>query len=158
MNKRLNSLYKADQRDRHRLKLGDEKAIERMNERDKERQKEVTAILKGYKRLTAADYFRVAMIFQHATGKNQRRAIYLAKKSMDMGHVRAKWLYAAATDRALVSEGKKQKFGTQFKISKSGKAIPFPVDKRTTDEMRSQYNVPSIEGTKKRIEKYWEGK
>jgi len=158
MNKRLDVLYKADRRDRNRLTLDDDKKWKRMAERDKERQVEVLKILKGNKKLDAYDYYRAAMIFQHSTGRAQRRAITLAKKSMDMGHVRAKWLYASATDRALTNEGKKQKFGTQFTVSKSGVVKPLPIAKGATDELRAKYNVPSIEKTKKRIEKYWNGK
>lgn len=158
MHKRLAALYKADQGDRNRLKLGDKVAMKRMGIRDKARQGETSEILKNTKGLNASDYFRAAMIFQHATGKAHKRAILLAKRSMDMGHTRAKWLYAAAIDRALVHEGKKQKFGTQFKVSKNGKATPFPIDKRTTNTMRLQYNVPPIAKAKKRIETYWKEK
>lgn len=153
MNKRLYALYKADQRDRYRLKLND-KEWKKLAERDKERQKEAAEILRKDKRLDASDYYRAAMIFQHSA-TNQRRAMSLAKKSMDMGYAKAKWLYAAAIDRALTNAGKKQKFGTQFRLSRRGTATPFPIDKRTTDELRAKYNVPPIEKTKKRIEEYW---
>ena len=158
MRKRLYSIYRADQQDRSRLTLHNKEKWKRLAKRDKERQGEVAKILRENKDLTASDYYRAAMVFQHASGRAHKRAAVLAKKGMNMGHVKAKWLYAAATDRALIRDGKKQKFGTQFRVSKDGKAIPFQIDKKTTDEMREEYNVPPIEKTKKRIEKYWEGK
>ena len=102
MNKRLYLLYKADQGDRSKLKLDDKVGMKKMGERDRKRQGEVIAILKDRESLTASDYYRAAMIFQHASGTAHKKAVLLARKSMDMGHVRAKWLYAAAVDRALV--------------------------------------------------------
>lgn len=158
MDKRLYLLYKADQGDRSKLRLGDKVGMKKMGERDRKRQREVITILRNKKSLTASDYYRAAMIFQHASGKVHKKAILLAKKSMDMGHVRAKWLYAAAVDRALVSVGKKQKFGTQFRVLKDDTATPFPIDKRTSDTLRLKYNVPPIAEAKKKIKAYWEGK
>ena len=74
---------------------------------------------------------------------------------MDMGHVRARWLYAAATDRKLIREGKKQKYGTQFQISKNGIATPYPYAKSTTDVERSKFLVPPISVRKNQIESFW---
>ena len=78
---------------------------------------------KKQKKLIASDYYKAAMIFQHAPPRQQKRAITLAKKSMNMGYVKAKWLYMAAIDRALLASGEKQKFGTQFKVLKNNKEV-----------------------------------
>lgn len=39
-----------------------------------------------------------------------------AKKAVDMGSRVTKWLFAATLDRLLISQGKLQKFGTQYQM------------------------------------------
>ena len=62
-----------------------------------------------------------------------------------MGDGRSKWLYAATLDRWLLSTGKPQKFGTQFRKEKNGDwELAQPIDKTVTDTKRAQYNVPPL--------------
>jgi len=76
---------------------------------------------------------------------------------MSIKYEPAKWLYAATTDRQLLLSGKKQRFGTQYKIitiqSRGGKqkkeAILAPYDKRTTDRVRATFNVPPLKESAK---------
>ena len=106
---------------------------------------------------TARDYYHAAMIFQHAIEvSGNKLAQKLAKKSADMGEGDAKWLYAAATDRILMRQNKKQKYGTQYSqrcIAGSGDKVErifelYPYDENTTDEERRKYNVPTLEEAK----------
>ena len=156
MNKSIKALHDADQRDRQDLpKFGTKafkKRVSGMSARDKVRQKKVEHILKTHKNLDEVDYYHAAMVFQHSQ-MNQKRAVMLAKKSMNMGNEKAKWLYAAAYDRMLRGEGKKQKYGTQFWLIKNGKAKVQPYDKRTSDKTREKFNVPPIEQKLKEIQK-----
>ena len=75
-----------------------------------------------------------------------------------MGYRNARWLYAAATDRYLVGKGRKQKFGTQFEVSEEGKVKPCPIDKRTSDKTREEYDVPPIKETLKRVQSFYKKK
>ena len=60
-----------------------------------------------------------------------------------MGSNVTKWLYAATLDRYLLSQGKKQKFGSQF-IQKDDTWELAPLDNSITDEERAKYYVPPI--------------
>jgi hypothetical protein len=50
-----------------------------------------------------------------------KKANELARQGIELGDERSKWLYAATMDRWLVSQGKPQKYGTQFRKNKKGK-------------------------------------
>lgn len=154
MNRRINELYKTDQEERRQLPpFNDPKhkaLVKKVFGKDKKRQKRLISILKGKKNLTAEDYYKSAMIFQHSGRSLQKHAIILAKKSMDMGYERAKWLYAAAVDRSLMYQGRKQKFGTQMEFDQGkNRLILHPIDKRTSPQSRARYNVPNPQKTLK---------
>jgi len=147
MNKKLYQLFIEDQKDRKNLKTG-------ITENDSKRKKEVINILNKKPKLTGQDYFYAAMIFHHGQKiSDYKKAIKLAKIGAKMKNKSAKWLFAAATDRLLLNQGKKQKFGTQFKEIK-GKWILFPIDKNTTDTERAKFNVIPIKEIKSRIERW----
>lgn len=64
---------------------------------------------------TATDYFRAALIFQHAgTSDGYLLAHILAEVAVAKGDVSALWLSAATLDRYLINIHQKQVFGTQF--------------------------------------------
>lgn len=94
----------------------------------------------------AADFHHAALILQHGDcSADYKLANELAKKGMDLGDERAKWLYAATLDRWLLSLGKGQKFGTQFVQNSKGKwQIAQPIDESVTDKERAKYNVPPL--------------
>jgi hypothetical protein len=143
-NRNLYRLFTADQKDRHLaiLKKG-ELHWRQMAERDKERRRLVVQILKRAAGLTARDYYRAAMIFQHGPkAADYRRAVVLTRKAIRFGEENAKWLFAAATDRLLTKTGRKQKYGTQFRKNlENGRWHLFPVDKRISDAQRAKFNV-----------------
>jgi len=140
--KELEKLYKQDQADRKNKDLLED--FEKMSKRDQERRKKADKIIKRADTKTARDLYIMAMLYQHGPSiADSKKAIQFAKKSMGMGSNDAKWLFAAATDRLLVKQGRKQKFGTQFfRDSKTGKVSVRPINKRTTDKMRKEFNVP----------------
>lgn len=144
MRNNLIELYKVDQADRKNPKLLVD--FGKITERDKARRKEVRNILAKKKRFTAKEYYAMAMIFQHGTTiTHYRLALRYANKSRVLGYEEAKWLTAAATDRLLMKQGKLQKYGTQFrKKNAKSKWRLYPVDPKTTDAERANFNVPSL--------------
>lgn len=150
-NQKLQKLTDADQYERSpKYYVGNEM---RVAHHDEERRQKVTKMLAEKKVRTGHDYYNVALIYQHgATLTDIKKAHTFSKKSMELGYQPAKWLYAATTDRYLVWSGKKQKFGTQYRIisiqERNGKqrkkAVLEPYDKRTTDGVRATFNVPPL--------------
>ncbi len=157
MNKELKTMFDSDQGDRHKAPAPGSDKFESywkdyLFPRDKERQNRTLEILESGE-LEAVDYYHAAMVFQHSD--NIKKAISLAKRSMNMGYEDAKWLFAAATDRYLVERGEKQKYGTQFKVSDSKTIEPYPVNEKTPDSEREKYNVPPIGKKIKELKEYY---
>ncbi len=125
-NKLLKKLFKEDQQDRRKIK-DTKQFMNWLVRRDLERRKKLQGLIRKKLLKTAEDYFMAAMIFQHGgTVQYVKKARELAKKAMGLGNKDARWLYAAATDRILMMQGKKQKFGTQY-VQKDGKYQLYPV-------------------------------
>ena len=149
-NQKLKRIFAQDQHERKYFK----KYQSVMGKNDKKRRSETKKIIDKNLLKTATDYFMAGMIFQH--GDKPEDYIFtqkLALKSAKLGEEQGKWLYAASTDRLLVNQGKKQKYGTQYhgvviKDKKTGKEKMkmklYPIDKRTTDKLRTEYNVPPL--------------
>jgi hypothetical protein len=159
MNKKLKEIYVADIKDSSRNvnDWNDPKIVNEIKERDKKRRRFVKQLIREGQLKDALDYHRAALIFQHGEiSKDFTTAHELAKKAVELGDDTARWLYAATLDRWLISIGKPQKFGTQFKKNKKGGwELGQPIDKSTTDEERKKYHVPPLsEGLKKFKEKY----
>ena len=95
------------------------------------------------------------LLIQHADLdlKFQEKCLKLLKKS-----VKSKQAFprneAYLTDRVLVHQGKKQKFGTQF-IKKGDKLVSQPIaDKKNVNKRRKTYNLDTLEENIKRMQKY----
>lgn len=97
----------------------------------------------------------LAYFFHHSGKKSDYELAYnYAKKAVEMGSNVTKWLLAATLDRYLVSQGKLQKFGTQFK-KKGNKWERLPVDGSITDEERLKHGVKKLKDIPKLFrEKY----
>lgn len=155
--KKILELFMADQRDRSLRKVksyNNRIAIREWKKRDRARQTALLRILKNKNlKLTGNDYFMAGIIFQHGTTiASLRKAVAMAKKGAALNNDAAKWLYAAATDRLLVRQKKKQKFGTQYyKNSKTGKWLFYPVDPKTTDKERERYNVVTLKEARENV-------
>lgn len=120
---------------------------------DEKRRKQVMLMLTQKKIKTGRDFYNASMIFQHGQKvADFLRARDLAYKSMRLGYTPARWLFAATMDRSLISQGKKQKFGTQYRMVTSRhnntKVKRYfelaPYDKRTTDVVRAKFYVPPL--------------
>jgi len=144
-NEELKRMYEEDVREKTEADWENKKVVARIDENDKKRKKKVEKIIAEGGLKTAADYHHAALIFQHGKSTvDYEIANKLAKKGMELGDERSKWLYAATLDRYLVSQGKPQKFGTQFRKNKKGKWEAGSIDSTTTDEERARYNVPPL--------------
>ena len=146
MNEELKALYKADVNERKKLGSSKVGADEELLEHDKERRKRVKEIIDSGGLKVAKDFYHAALIFQHGeASKDFQKANELARKAMEMGDERAKWLFAASLVRWLLSVGKPQKFGTQFIQNSQGEwEVVQPLDASVTDEERAKYNVPPL--------------
>lgn len=150
MNNRLRKFYKEDQRDRTKqLWTKNEKLFLR---RDLARLRKVLHIIATHKLVTPGDHLHAAMILHHGSKTRHYKMAYkLAKKSADMGYKKQKgevdplWLAAAAKDRWLMSQGKPQYFGTQFrKGSKDGQWYHYKTDPGVTDKERAKWHVQPL--------------
>lgn len=146
----LRELFAADQADRRgNMHDMDWQAI---SQRDADRRARVTAIVDSGAARTAADFYHAAMVFQHGEGVDDiRQARDWAKKATELAdegseiHGRARWLFAAATDRHLHRQGKPQIYGTQLVRHQGGPWTLEPFDRdAVSDEERQAHGVRSI--------------
>jgi len=149
MNEELLALYRADQADRE-----SPKASAGLLLRDADRLARVRAILARGEARIADDYFHAAIVFQHGhDDADYEMAHELARKASELvpPHPKARWLAAAAKDRALMKRGLPQLYGTQFRTDASGRWVLHPVDPTVTDEERARWNVPPLADAKARL-------
>lgn len=153
MSKSLKELYVEDQKDR--LSGADYNVLIK---NDRERRKLANIFLEHKEKLTPEEIYYAAMFFHHSLNKNDiKKAKGLMLLNIKRGELlkkenkwveKSKWLFAAATDRLLVSEGKPQKYGTQFhqKTADSPREL-FEYDRGTTDKERVALYVPTLKQT-----------
>lgn len=142
--KRLQALYAADQAARTAASID----LDSLRLEDSKRRAEVMAYISDGKVVSGWSQFHAAMVFQHGTCPDHYRlANRLAELAMEQGITPARWLSAASMDRFLRSQGKTQKYGTQYRLI-DGKWELEPVDPATSDEERAKYNVPPLSQAK----------
>ena len=151
-NAELERIYVDDQLDRAGPfeKLDMTKVVER----DRIRRARTVAIVDGGGATTSLDYLHAAFVFQHGDGVSDfERAHELAKRAaeLDPEDDTAFWLAAAAKDRALMTAGKPQWYGTQFNVE-GGKWTLYQVDPSITDAERARWKVPPLAQAKRRAE------
>lgn len=155
-NNKIYRLFLEDQKDHSANMIktyNSEKDWKKLTERDKKRQEKISGILKKSKeKFTGEDYFMIGIIFQHGTTiSHSKKAVGFAKKGAELDNDKAKWLYAAATDRLLIRQKKRQKFGTQYRKIKNKWEL-YPTDSKTTDKERAKYNVVSLQKSRAKAE------
>jgi hypothetical protein len=153
MNTNLLKIFKEDQKDRRDPLIISN--VKLFITRDKIRKAFVERLVKNNEINTPKDYYMAAMIFHHgSTINDSKRAVRLAKLSADSGYRKGLSFYATCIDRLLIRQGKKQKFGTQFR-KKNTKSLwrLLPFDKKTTDEERFKYGLLSLTKMKDNVEK-----
>lgn len=110
-NAELIEIYEKDQNDR----MTDNINWFEVNKRDSLRRMRVHQLLDSGKVKTGKDFKSAAMVFQHGNDSiDYGLAVNLMKKAIEKDSTINKWLFAAATDRYLLSKGEPQIYGTQY--------------------------------------------
>ncbi len=148
----LKKLYNKDQKERILAAEGKIDA-KKLVHNDRARKQYARVLYKNNLISTPRDLFYAAMLFHHgASIADAKIAKRLARMSMVEGFKKARWLYAAATDRLLMKQKRPQKYGTQFfKKNEKRKWVLYEIDQKTTDKERAVYNVPALSATKERL-------
>jgi hypothetical protein len=148
----LRRLFDEDQADR--LAGPDRIDWAKVEGRDRTRRQRVRAIAEGGRPLTPADLYHAAMILQHGSAPADfALAHHLAARAAaaDPTDVEARWLAAAASDRELMTRGKPQRYGTQFR-KVDGRWVLHEVDPTITDLERARWNVPSLPEAREKVQ------
>lgn len=147
-NPRLTEMYEADQAVRKTHPIDWSKVAPM----DRAHQQEAVALLRQGEVRTAADYFHAAMIMQHAEAfEDYQLAFSLARigYALDPSNKHARWLSAAAWDRALMSKGVPQWYATQYRPTPAGAMELYPVvESVVTDAERAALGVPTLQEAK----------
>ena len=150
MSKKFEKLYNEDQK--HVRNWADHYTNKEFYRINKELQKKVEKLLENNKAKNGRDLFIASIIFHHGfTKTSSKKAISYAKRAVEIGYRKGRWLVASATDRLLQLQGKSQKFGTQIIETKSGKIRMYKVDSKTTDKERKEYGLPTLKELKGRL-------
>jgi hypothetical protein len=150
LNAELARLTAEDQKDRQQDKI--DWAV--VGKRDAERLERTRQIAAQGGLHQAEDYFNAALIFQHSDKtEDYDRAHQWCLKAVELDPElpSARWLAAATLDRYLMSQGKPQHYGTQFK-KVNGQWVLWEVDPAVTDEERIQWEVDTLGESRKRVE------
>lgn len=155
LDKEIAIMYATDQADRTNVS-----GLDQMRHNDEVRLKralEIYGLYKEGERLSGESLKKLAMIFQHApTTDGIEKAFELSSAAVKLGYEPAEWLMAASEDRLLMYQGKKQKWGTQFKKDEVGKWYQYPIEDDSisgaTDELRKKYRIASAEECIKHFE------
>jgi len=147
----LHQLYLDDQRDRSPGPGGID--WQTVAPRDRERVRRVRAIVASGVELSADDRYHAAMVLQHGEAREDFELAHeLARRAAeeDADHPQARWLAAAALDRALIAAGRPQRYGTQT-IREADRWVLAPVDPAVTDAERAAWDVPPLATSRARV-------
>ncbi|MBX7218831.1 MAG: hypothetical protein K1Y36_02710 [Blastocatellia bacterium] len=153
----LLQMEKVDQEIRNQL-IAETKGpaiLTKMQEVDARNTSRMEEILKKYgwpgKSLVGKDGAGAAwLLVQHADANPafQKRCLEFMTKAAEKGEV-SKPNVAYLTDRVLVAEGKKQIYGTQFKLE-NGELVPSPIeDEANVDKRRKEVGLQSLDEYKR---------
>jgi hypothetical protein len=120
--------------------------------RDEGRRRRAAEILSAGGAHLSEDFYCAAMIFQHGNGKEDfHKAHELALRAVALrpDYDSARWLVAATLDRELMTEGRPQKYGTQYRKT-GGHWELYDFDPSTTDEERAHWRVPTLNAALRR--------
>lgn len=150
-NSELKEIYEADQADRQTDSINWNIVFNR----DRLRRTRVLQLIDSNKVRTTEDYHNAAMIFQHGTDSTDyKMAVDLMSKAIELDSGINKWLFAAATDRYLLSIDKPQIYGTQY--IKRGNEPWKRAEIDTTqisDEERVKYRVETLSEQKEKVKR-----
>lgn len=146
-NLRLEEIYAGDQKDREKVYTSSQE-IDALKERDRDRRREVSEMMKLGNVNTSNDLYRAAVIFLHgAEPKEFLTAHRLAVMASINGHRPARWLSAASLDRFLMATGLPQVYGTQFEHNdeENRYQLRLPIDDTTVLHFEKRFfGVPPV--------------
>ena len=119
---------------------------------DRKHEARIKELLSSDRLRTGKDYYRAAMILQHApTAEDALLAHELCVVAISRGESSAKWLAAASEDRFLMRIGRPQRFGTQYHAAKLGEPVRlYKVEPGVTDALRGALGVPTLAQARER--------
>lgn len=139
INLQLEDLYNEDKAEREKAESKEE--LEQLAANTKVRLDKLRVILPTLDDSEIWNCHYAAYHLQHGEGSADFALAHeYAKKAVNMGSRVTKWLYAATLDRLLISQGKLQKYGTQYQII-GGKKVYAPTDQTVTDAEKKEYGV-----------------
>lgn len=139
----LRRLHDEDQADR----LPKAVAWSDVTKRDLARLNRVKALLAAGTIHTANDYYRAAVILQHGAAPEDfllAHEFCVVAMMLGKSDVESSSLAAAAEDRFLMSIGRPQRFGTQFRSEGAGPLRLYTVGDGVTDKLRRVMGVRSL--------------
>ncbi|MEM6784368.1 MAG: hypothetical protein AAF624_11625 [Bacteroidota bacterium] len=156
MNAELRALYEADYRDHGQGLQHSTPEYDAMRARDRDRRQRaaeiIAEIMAGESSVAAEDYYHAAWLFNHGdTPDDASQGHVWAKQAAELGHRPARWLAAAAYDRARMYSGQPQKYGTQF-VPDGTRHRLWDVEPATTDAERAAWDVPPLAEQLRRAE------
>lgn len=147
-NAELVEMYRQDQSVRQKQPID----WSRVAQQDRAHREQVLALLRSGRITTARDYLHAAMIMQHGESFDDYRlaiGFSVIASTMDPSLKQAKWLSAAAWDRALVHKGVPQWYGTQYQSQPGSPTTLSPVNESAvTDADRTALGVPTLQEAK----------
>jgi len=122
----LEGLYLEDKHQRETAKLP--KQIRQMESDTRKRINVAKNMLASIDETEIWNCHYLAYLLHHSDKSDDYKLAHeYASKAVAMGSRVTKWLFSATLDRWLVSQGKKQKYGTQYQMI-DGEKVYFPSD------------------------------
>lgn len=158
-NEKIIQIAKEDQLDRA-LYFAGELTESDLHKRDRIRLLQVDEFVKSGKVITATDFEKAAIVFQHGRKASGERdtyasgmAVQMMRKALDINPDGNRWLFAAAIDRDLMIRGLPQIYGTQY--TRKSETAPwefYQLDSgQVSDEERKHHFVETLEEQKDKL-------
>jgi hypothetical protein len=155
---RMKLLDLAKSASRDPKKLGDLPEIKKLRDLDKKNTEQLKALVVKHgwpgKSLVGVDGAHAAwLLVQHADHDRpfQKKCLTLMEAAAKKGEV-TKADVAYLVDRVLIGEGKKQRYGTQFKQEKNDWVPQLIEDEVNVDKRRAEVGLPSLAEYKKMVQ------
>jgi hypothetical protein len=151
-NQELAKMYEDDQGDRAPAAAGKPIDWNVVGPRDRQREARVKALYESGALRTGKDYYRCAMVLQHASQPDDYLLAHeLCVVALAKGEKSARWLAAATEDRFLMNLKRPQRFGTQYFSSGPDKPMRLhEVAPGVTDGLRHELGVPTLAEARRR--------
>ena len=146
----IKEIFESDQNDRK-----SDLRWSRLSKRDELRRKRANQLIDSGMVVSAKEHQMIAYVFQHGNDSSDyAKAISLMKKAIELDSTINKRLYAAATDRYLLSIDKPQIYGTQYTKTKFKPWIMRNYDTtKVSDKERLEYGVGTLAQQREKLEK-----